>query len=325
MGEERDDTLKFHCRSPIFMCASCTHAEVCQDLLNILKMFRYQEKPPEFDYVTNFPFLKERSFEIDTRNTMNELSSSEWLQFTRTVFSSKFPKSFGHELRRAHPDYKSPHLLGQIISFFTKQNETILDPFAGTGTSLLAASLLGRKGIGFEINTKWVDVYYRICKKYNIAKQKLVEGDCMHLIFSLPKDSVDFVILDPPNPLNTAEWSLAAEMPKAPLDAFFKFMLRILNQCYASMKDEKYMAVFTRNLYQNGHYIFLTPFFASIAAEAGFVLKGEKIWENIGEKLRPYGYPHSYVPNIVHYNILIFQKHESEETATEEKEAPKTK
>jgi len=85
-------------------------------------------------------------------------------------------------------------------------------------------------------------------------------------------------------------------------------MLGALNRCHASLKEHKHMAVFTRNLYQNGQYIFLTPYFASIAAEAGFLLKGEKIWENSAEKLRPYGYPHSYVPNISHYSILIFQK-----------------
>ncbi len=304
------ETVSFHCRSPIFMCASCSHAESCQDLLNILRMFRYEEKPEEFDYITNFPFLKERTFEVDPRNSLNDLSSGEWLQFTRTVFTSKFPKILGHDLRRAHPEYKSPNLIGQIVSFFTIQDDLIFDPFAGVGATLIAASLLGRKAIGFELNSKWVDIYYRICKKHNIARQKLVEGDCLHLIYSLPKDTIDFILIDPPNPLNTDEWSLAAEPPKSALDAFFKFLLRILNQCYVALKDQKYIAIFTRNLYHNGHYVFLTPYFASVAAEAGFILKGEKIWENAGEKMRPYGYPHTYVPNIVHYSILIFQKNE---------------
>ncbi|MFA6449839.1 MAG: DNA methyltransferase [bacterium] len=325
MDEETNslETVSFHCRSPIFMCSTCTHAENCQDLLNILRMFKYEAKPPEFDYMAHFPFLKERTFEIDPRNSMNDLSSGEWLQFTRTVFSSKFPKVIGHELRRAHPDYKSPHLFGQLISFFTRRDDLVFDPFAGTGSSLIAASLLGRKAIAFEINSKWVDIYYRICKKHDIQRQKLVEGDCLHLIFSLPKETLDFVVIDPPNPFNTAEWSLAAEEPKAPLDAFLKFMLRILNQCYAALKDHKYVAIFTRNLYHNGRYLYLTPYFASIAAEAGFVFKGEKIWENVGEKLRPYGYPHSYVPNIVHYNILFFQKSETEEKNEEAPLKPK--
>ena len=36
--------------------------------------------------------------------------------------------------------------------------------------------------------------------------------------------------------------------------------------------------------------------------------KGEKIWYSTGARIRPYGYPSAYVPNIVHQNILIFRK-----------------
>ncbi|HOO56450.1 MAG TPA: class I SAM-dependent methyltransferase [bacterium] len=311
--KESAEQISFHCRSPIYMCATCTHAENCQDLLNILRMFRLKEKPEEFDYLTNFPFLKPRSFKHDERNRFNELSSGEWLRFTRTVFSSMYPKVLGHELRCKHPEYKSPHLIGQLISFFTKKEDLVFDPFAGTGTTLLAAALLGRESIGFEISTQWVDIYYRICKKHRIPRQKLVEGDCSELIYNVPKESVDFIVIDPPNPLKTDDWHRGKSEPASPIDAYFDFMLKIFNRCYISLKDQKYLAIFTRNLYQNGRYIYLTPYFATMAADAGFVLKGEKIWENSAEKLRPYGYPHSYVPNIVHYNILFFQKREGEE------------
>jgi len=316
-GNPPGETLSFHCRSPIFMCPTCTHAENCADLLNLLRLFRYEEKQPEFDYLTHFPFLEPRTFEYDSRNRLNELSSSEWLQFTRTVFSSKFPKILGHELRRKHPEHKSPNLIGQLVAFFTKQEDLVLDPFAGTGTTLLAAALLGREAIGFEIAPAWIDIYYRICKKLSIPRRKLVEGDCSELLSSLPRNSVDFILIDPPNPLNVSEWRRENHTPDKPVDSFFKFMLKVFNHCYRSLRDQKFMAVFTRNLYQNGRYIFLTPWYASVAAEAGFSLKGEKIWENPGEKLRPYGYPHSYVPNIVHYTILIFQKLESEPPAEE--------
>jgi DNA modification methylase len=311
-GNPPHDSVSFHCRSPIYLCPTCTHAENCADLLNLLRLFKLEEKPPDFDFITNFPFLEERDFEYDPRNKMNELSSGEWLQFTRTVFSPKFPKTLGHEFRRKHPEYKSPHLMGQLVAFFTKRDDLVLDPFAGTGPSLIAAALLGREAIGFEIQPAWVDVYYRICKKLLVPRKKLVEGDCAALLPSIPKESVDFIIIDPPAPINVQEWRRDEAPPEKPVEAFFKFMLRIFNYCYRSLRDQKFMAVFTRNMYQKGRYVSLTPHYAAIAAEAGFVLKGEKIWENPGEKLRPYGYPHSYVPNIVHYTILIFQKLEAE-------------
>jgi len=44
------------------------------------------------------------------------------------------------------------------------------------------------------------------------------------------------------------------------------------------------------------------------AADVGFVPKGEKIWYQSGTRLRPYGYPFAYVPNIAHQYIVIVQK-----------------
>jgi hypothetical protein len=40
----------------------------------------------------------------------------------------------------------------------------------------------------------------------------------------------------------------------------------------------------------------------------GFVPKGEIIWYQAGTRLRPYGYPFAYIPNIAHQYIVIFQK-----------------
>jgi DNA modification methylase len=306
-------TYRFACQSPLFMCPQCSRAETCRDLMMILRTFALRESAedrPEFDYRANFPFL--RAFDpdgtVDRHNKLNELTSGEWLTFTRTVFSESFPKVFGHELRRQHPDYKAPHLMGQLIAFFTRPGDMVLDPFAGTGTTLVAASLLEREAVGFEINPDWIEVYYNICAREDIPKQKLVQGDCGHLIKFVPPASVDFIVIDPPDPTRVQEWAGPVALSKPALEAFFEFLHNLLEHCHKALRVKKHLVVFTHNLYQGGAYYHLTPHFANAAESVGFVLKGEKIWENKAEKLRPYGYPHTYVPNIVHYNILVFRR-----------------
>ena len=39
-----------------------------------------------------------------------------------------------------------------------------------------------------------------------------------------------------------------------------------------------------------------------------FFLKGEIIWYQAGSRLRPYGYPYAFVPNIAHQTIVVLRK-----------------
>ena len=60
--------------------------------------------------------------------------------------------------------------------------------------------------------------------------------------------------------------------------------------------------------YQDGRYVFTGSDLAGRAASAGLVPKGDLIWYQAGTRLRPYGYPHAFVPNIVHQHILVLRK-----------------
>jgi len=63
--------------------------------------------------------------------------------------------------REEHPTAKPISLLRELVSLFTDPGETILDPFAGSGTTLVAAYQLGRKAIGIELEEKWCEVTAR--------------------------------------------------------------------------------------------------------------------------------------------------------------------
>lgn len=53
--------------------------------------------------------------------------------------------------QKIHPTQKSVALLEKLISYFTDEGDIVIDPVAGSGTTLLAARNLNRKAIGFEI------------------------------------------------------------------------------------------------------------------------------------------------------------------------------
>lgn len=60
--------------------------------------------------------------------------------------------------RPAHPCPKPESLMLELVHLFSDHGETILDPFMGSGTTLVAAKRLGRKGIGIELEEKYCEI-----------------------------------------------------------------------------------------------------------------------------------------------------------------------
>ena len=71
-----------------------------------------------------------------------------------------------------HPAPFPKELPARLIKLYSFWGDTVLDPFAGTGTTLLAAQELGRESIGFELNPDYIKL---INKKLNpvVAQQCL--------------------------------------------------------------------------------------------------------------------------------------------------------
>ncbi len=63
-----------------------------------------------------------------------------------------------NKYRDAHPCQLPIHLLERIILMATDENDVVLDPFNGTGTTAIAAKRLGRKYIGFELDKEYVAI-----------------------------------------------------------------------------------------------------------------------------------------------------------------------
>jgi hypothetical protein len=74
------------------------------------------------------------------------------------------------------------------------------------------------------------------------------------------------------------------------------------------LRPGRYAVVIVRDAYQNGRYQFVGADLAARADLAGLVPKGDLIWHQAGTRLRPYGYPRVFVPNIAHQHILVLRR-----------------
>ena len=87
-------------------------------------------------------------------------------EYGLVLYRDKLPKfnNFGHmifncfdwirdnDTPKVHPTQKPVPLLEQLIRIFTDKGDVVIDPCAGSGTTLLAAANLERKAYGFEVN-----------------------------------------------------------------------------------------------------------------------------------------------------------------------------
>jgi len=62
---------------------------------------------------------------------------------------------------RVHPTEKAVRILVPLVEQFSKRGGLVLDPFAGSGSTLVAAALLGRRSLGIELDEK----YCRLARK----------------------------------------------------------------------------------------------------------------------------------------------------------------
>ncbi len=263
-------------------------------------------------------------------NRLNDLSGNEWVYFTKTVLRTSYPSELGHDLRRQHYANKPPALMRQIIEFFTKRGQTVLDPFAGVGGTLLGASLCGRKAVGIELEQRWLDIYHEVCRREQIEPQETICGDCLEVMPRLVEEGrlFDAIITDPPyspalektmcdgkygwsnrnSPFVSFSSSPHDLRNSTTFDEFYDKMEEVGRWFLRLLRPGQYAVVMIRDSYQNGEYIPASFYIAERFRKIGFQFKGVKIWYQTGAPVRPYGYPYAFVPNIVHHNILIFRK-----------------
>jgi site-specific DNA-methyltransferase (adenine-specific) len=75
-----------------------------------------------------------------------------------------------NKIEKIHPTQKSVKLLKKFIKIFTNENETVIDPVAGSGSTLIAALEMNRNAYGFEIKKNYYNDAIKLIEKYQKMK-----------------------------------------------------------------------------------------------------------------------------------------------------------
>lgn len=80
-----------------------------------------------------------------------------------------------NESEKIHPTQKPVELLKRLIEIFTDPGDVVIDPCAGSGSTLIAAERLGRKAYGFEIKKNFFDAANKWLNEEKLIKKEIAE------------------------------------------------------------------------------------------------------------------------------------------------------
>jgi len=271
---------------------------------------------------------------VSSNNTLNDLPGDEWLYFLKSVevtnYSTKGKESFAHHLRKIHPSPKPPQLMKNLIEFFSKKNQLVLDIFAGVGGTLLGCSLCDRKGIGIELSKKYINIYDDVCNELNLKKQNMIVGNSFQIdkiLEELKIKKVDLIITDPPysnmlskkktgekaklgNSKSTPFTDSKQDLGNLEYNDFLDALKIIIEKSVKFLKIKGYVILFSKDLQPTAqhHNLLHADIVEKISTIKNLQFRGYKIWYDATGKLYPFGYPYSFVANQFHQYILIFRK-----------------
>jgi DNA modification methylase len=83
---------------------------------------------------------------------------THYRHFSDYLINSPVAAQYARDIFNEHPSQKPVRLMKKLVNEFSDPDSLILDPFAGSGTTLLAAKDLGHPYIGIEINPEYIKI-----------------------------------------------------------------------------------------------------------------------------------------------------------------------
>ena len=256
----------------------------------------------------------------------NELDGKTWLRYSISVWNDV--KKTKEETDLKHPAMFPSLLALRLIKCFTNQEaRLILDPFAGVGSTLIAAKELGKDAVGIEVSLEFARIAEdRITQTLPFegpSETKIHVADSRELYKFVSPNSADMVITSPPYwdillEKRTADYKEQRDYGEMEADLgkirdYEKFLLelrKIFEQVYVAMKPKGYCCVVVMDLRKKSQFYAYHRDISHFMEDIGFIFDDMIIWDRGREynNLRPLGYPSVFRINKIHEFILIFQK-----------------
>ncbi len=222
----------------------------------------------------------------------NDLDMKKWKEYGDVITDSLWIIEKRDGSGAHSGDYHGnfvPQIPHQLFTRYTKKGDWILDPFSGSGTSLIEARRMGRNSVGIELRKDVAEEsLLRIGSEDSGAAADVIVGDSrtVDLYETAEKNKFDkfqFVIFHPPY------WDIIKfsddpkDLSNAPtLDEFLASFSEVIDNTTRLLEKNRYCALVMGDKYADSQVIPLSAYCMNLFMEKGFMLKAILV-KNFGE------------------------------------------
>jgi DNA modification methylase len=265
----------------------------------------------------------------DPRNSINDLTGKDWLLLSRSYWETE--PSPDDRTAYSHPAPFLVRDVRKLISLFTKKRMTILDPFAGSGTALLAALQIERRAVGVDINPEYAELAKKRLAEKGFHNYTFIVGDSREKVPGIAP--VDYIVTSPPyhnilrnNGKGVRHWSgklyrMAArsgveaytDMPndlgnQDAYEDFVRGLREIMRGCLTVLRPGRYCTIIISDFTVNKAEVCVQADIVALMTGLGFEFCGTTVLFQPVKPLFPFGYPYAYKINHHHQNLITFRR-----------------
>ncbi|MDE2937915.1 MAG: DNA methyltransferase [Chloroflexota bacterium] len=265
-------------------------------------------------------------------NHINCMTAKEWIKSQLGVWQFYY-ESRDIRDKNAHPATFPIALAAKCISLFSHEGELVLDPFVGSGTTLVAARDLNRNAIGFDLKQEYVELCReRLNDSPEPAEttQAAFGADARNIHEYLEPESVSLILTSPPyaNLLNrprlnksrrgaarkneqylkTEQYSQdARDLGTLDLDDYQEAMAEIYGRLFPVLKERGHCVIDVPDMWLDNRRITIHTAVVEALRSVGYELRNTIIWDrtNIVNRVGIFGWPSNYITMGTTFEYLL--------------------
>lgn len=218
-----------------------------------------------------------------------------------------------------------PQLVRNILLRYSKKGDIVLDQMVGSGTTLIECKLLGRNGIGVDINRNCIMLTLdRLNFRYKTLDYdsdevtiKTYVGDARNLNL-IDDNSIDLIATHPPyaNIIPYSKKKVEGDLSNVySIEEFVREMEEVAKESYRVLKPDKYCAILVGDTRRKKHHVPIAFRVMQAFLDAGFILKEDIIKHQWRCKSTPYWIEKSLKSNfllLMYEHLFVFRKPKDE-------------